>query len=158
VSSRVLHHTLHTWRWPVRPKHVVTVKRRLQENINQRCKVERKVGYVARSGWCVASETGVQDVFVSAGVAEKCIWSTFWISLLSRSSCSEFLFRTNAAGQCLSAIISPVHNDTFVGYTDDISSAKQNSNPPIKIDILIVISICGYARTNQKFLRHQRFR
>jgi hypothetical protein len=28
---------------------------------------------MARSGWCVAVETGVQDIlFVSAGVAEKC--------------------------------------------------------------------------------------
>jgi hypothetical protein len=38
VSSSVLHHNKwYTWRWLVRPKHVVKIKWRWRENINQHC-------------------------------------------------------------------------------------------------------------------------
>jgi hypothetical protein len=37
MSSRFLHHNnLYTWWWSVRPKHVMTIKRTWQENINRR--------------------------------------------------------------------------------------------------------------------------
>jgi hypothetical protein len=62
MSSWFLHHNnLYTWWWPVRPKHVVTIKRKRQENIN-RCHTQMAKKGKTKSELC--SATGCCDLIV----------------------------------------------------------------------------------------------